>query len=175
MCLILKNNKDILVPQNERNEMLGLAHAENHRGPEGMLDQLRGKVWWPHMSVQAHKMVNKCEPCQRLARSNVQEKVEISHGKLFNTHPGQTIHVNYFELHNKNFLIIVDRLTGYLKCEMTTNKGTDAAISCIRNWGALNGFPYKCIADGGPAFRDDFETKLTKLNIKLAPSSFYHS
>ena len=44
MCLILKNNKDILVPQNERNEMLGLAHAENHRGPEGMLDQLRGKV-----------------------------------------------------------------------------------------------------------------------------------
>ena len=39
ICLILKNNKDILVPQNERNEMLGLAHAENHRRPEGMLDQ----------------------------------------------------------------------------------------------------------------------------------------
>ena len=77
MCLILKNNNEILVPHNERNKMLGLAHAENHRGPEGMLDQLRGKVWWPHMSVQAHKMVNKYEPCQRLARSNVQEKVEI--------------------------------------------------------------------------------------------------
>ena len=67
--------------------------------------------------------------------------VEISHEKLFNTHPGQTIHVDYFELINKNFLIIVDRLTGYVKCEMTTNKGTDAAISCIRNWGAVYGFP----------------------------------
>ena len=35
--------------------------------------------------------------------------------------------------------------------------------------------PYKCIADGAPAFRDDFEAKLTQLNIKLVPSSCYHS
>ena len=70
--------------------MLGLAHAENHKGPEGMLTQLRGKVFWPWMGKQAHKMVNRCEPCQRLARSNVQEDVEISHDKLFNTHPGET-------------------------------------------------------------------------------------
>ena len=74
-CLILRNNKEILVPENERNQMLGLAHAENHRGPEGMLNQLRGKVWWPCMSMQAHKMVNRCEPCQILARANVQEQV----------------------------------------------------------------------------------------------------
>ena len=127
------------------------------------------------MAGQAHKMVNKCEPCQRLAKSNIQEKVEIGHGKLFNTHPGQTINIDYFELQNKNYLIIVDRLTGYLKCEMTTNKGTDATIAWLRNWGVLYGFPYKCIADGGPFFRDDFENKLTKLNIKLVPSSSYHS
>lgn len=133
MCLILRDNKDILVPQNERNEMLGLAHAQNHRGPEGMLNQLRGKVWWPHMSKQAHKLVNKCEPCQRLSRSTIQEKVDVSHQKLFNTHQGQTIHVDFFELLNKNYLIIVDRLTGYIKCEVTSNKGTDAAINCPIN------------------------------------------
>ena len=57
-CLILRNNKEILVPENERNQMLGLAHAENHKGPEGMLNQLRGKVWWPWMAKQAHKMEN---------------------------------------------------------------------------------------------------------------------
>ena len=136
-CLILRNNKEILVPENERNQMLGLAHAENHRGHEGMLNQLRGKVWWPCMAKQAHKMVNRCEPCQRLARANIQEEVEISHEKLFNTHPGQTIHVDYFEINNKNFLIMVDRLTGYVKCEMTSNKGTDAAISGIKNWGFI--------------------------------------
>merc|ERR1712215_569805 len=66
-CLILRNNKDILVPNNEREEMLNLAHAHNHRGAEGMLDQLRGKVWWPNMAKQTHRLVNQCDPCQRLS------------------------------------------------------------------------------------------------------------
>ena len=35
--LILKNNKEILVLENERNEMLGLAHAKNHNGVEGIV------------------------------------------------------------------------------------------------------------------------------------------
>ena len=174
-CFILKNNNKILVPENERNEMLGLAHAENHKGPEGMVTQLRGKVFWPWMGKQVHKMVDRCEPCQRLARSNVQEDVEIRHNKLFNTHPGHTLHVDYFEINNRNFLIMVDRLTGFAKCEMTVNKGTDAAITAIKNWGDQYGFPYKIIADGGPAFREDFIKKLTNLNINHFPSSAYHS
>merc|ERR1711888_349519 len=67
--IILRDNNEILVPEKERNEILGLAHAANHKGPEGMLNQLRGKVFWPWMSQQAHKMVAKYEPCMRLARS----------------------------------------------------------------------------------------------------------
>ena len=96
-CLIIRNNKDILVPNNEREEMLNLAHAHNHRGAEGMLDQLRGKVWWPNMARQTHRLVNKCDPCQRLSRSVTQDKVEVSHENLFNTHPGHTIHCDFFE------------------------------------------------------------------------------
>ena len=69
--MILKNNKEILVPENERNEMFRLTHAENHKGPEGMLTQLRGKVFWPLTGKQVQKMVDRCEPYQRLARSNV--------------------------------------------------------------------------------------------------------
>ena len=54
--LILKDNKEILVPEKERIQMLGLAYAENHKGPEEMLHQLRGKVFWPWMSKQVEKM-----------------------------------------------------------------------------------------------------------------------
>ena len=162
------------MPENERNEMLGLAHAENHKGPEGMLNQWRGKVFWPWLAKQVDKMVDRCEPCQRLARSNIQEDVEIKHTKLFNTHPGHTLHVDYFELNNRDYLIMVDRLTGFAKCEMTVNKGTDAAIMAIKNWGDQYGYPYKIIADGGPAFREDFIEKLITLNINHVPSSAYH-
>ena len=38
--IILKDNNEILVPEKERQNLMGLAHAENHRGPQGILDQL---------------------------------------------------------------------------------------------------------------------------------------
>ena len=163
-----------MAPEKERDQMLGLAHAANHKGPEGMINQLRGKVFWPWMSQQVHKLVARCDPCMRLARSNIQEGVEIKHTKLFNTHPGHMVHVDYFELNHKDYIIMVDRLTGFARCEATVNKGTDAAILAIQNWGDQYGYPYKIIADKGPAFREDFIKKLLTLNINHVPSTAYH-
>ena len=100
--------------------------------------------------------------------------MEIKHTKLFNTHPGHTVHVDFFELNHKDYLIMVDRLTGFARCQATKNEGTDEAIAAIKNWGDLHGYPYKIIADGGPAFREDFTEKLLTLNIGHVPSSAYH-
>merc|ERR1711888_354338 len=85
-----------------------------------------------------------------------------------------TVHADFFELNHRDYIIIVDRLTGFARCEVTKNKGTDAAIGAIRNWGDLYGFPYKIVADNGPAFREDFVEKLLTLNIGHVPSSAYH-
>ena len=110
----------------------------------------------------------------RLAKSNIQEDVEVKHTSLFNIYPGHTLHTDYFELNNKDYLIMVDRLTGFSKCEMTSNKGTDEAIRAIKNWGDQYGYPYKIISDGGPAFREDFIKQLLTYNIEHKPSSAYH-
>merc|ERR1712002_781425 len=131
----------MLVPEKERQHTMGLAHVENHKGPQRMLDQLRGKVFRPYMTKQINHVVSICDPCQRLAKSNIQENVEVSHTPLFNTYPGHTIHVDHFQLNNKDCIIMVDRLTGFSRCEMTQNKGTDAAIMAIRNWGNQYGYP----------------------------------
>merc|ERR1712215_329539 len=121
------------------------------------------------------RLVNRCDPCQRLSCSVTQDKVEVSHENLFNTHPGHTLHCDFFENNGKDYLIIVDKLTGYIRCDVTTNKTTEAAIEYITKWGNLYGMPFKCIADGGPGFREEFKTQLTQLKIKMVPSSCYHS
>ena len=54
--IILKDNNEILVPKKERQHMMGLAHTENHKGPQGMLDQLRGKDFWLWMTKQIYHM-----------------------------------------------------------------------------------------------------------------------
>ena len=56
---------------------------------------------------------------------------------------------------------------------LVTNKGPDAAIMAISNWGKQYGYPYKVISDTGPAFRDDFIRQLLTFNIKHKPSSAY--
>ena len=84
------------------------------------------------------------------------------------------IHVDYFELNNRDFIIMVDRLTGFVMCEKTQNKGTEAAVLAIKNLGNRFGYPYKVISDTGPAFRDDFIKQLLTLDVKHKPASAYH-
>ena len=59
-----------------------------------------------------------------------------------------------------DYIVLVDRLTGYIRAEQTPNQGTDSAIQVIKNWSLLFGYPLKIISDGGGGFRDDFIQKL---------------
>ena len=172
--LILRDNHEILIPKKERANILNLAHAENHRGVEAMIRQLRGKIFWEGMNGEAKDFVRKCEPCQRNARGHRQDVTEISHTNMFNLAPNDTLHVDFCQYDGVNYIVLVDRLTGYIGAERTTNQTTDAAIQVIRNWSAIFGFPLKIISDRGGGFRDDFVHKLNELKVKHVPSSSYH-
>merc|ERR1711888_287594 len=89
--LILRDNVEILIPSKERKNMLNLAHATNHRGQEGMIQQMRGRIWWNGMNGDVKELIRTCETCQKNARSHRQDKIETSHKNMFNQHPGHTI------------------------------------------------------------------------------------
>ena len=67
---------------------------------------------------------------------------------------------------------MVDRLS--VMCEKTQNKGTEAAVLAVKNWGNKFGYPYKVISNTGLAFRADFIKQLLTLDVKHKPSSAYH-
>ena len=100
-----------------------------------MLQQMRGRIFWEGMNKEAKDLVNTCNPCQLNARSHKQDKTEISHKNMFNLHPNHTIHVDYCVYGGHDYIVLVDRVTGYIMAEQTANQGTDAAISVVRNWG----------------------------------------
>merc|ERR1712105_457411 len=171
--LILREN-EILVPSKERKNMLALAHATNHRGPDGMLQQMRGRVFWEGMNKDIQALFDTCEKCQVHGRSQKKDKTEVSHKSMFNLYPNHTIHTDYCVYGGQDYIVLVDRVTGYIMAEQTVNQGTDAAISVVRNWGLLFGNPMRVISDDGGAFRNDFIEKLRKLNIRHKHSSAYH-
>merc|ERR1711888_353185 len=121
------------------------------------------------MNKNIKALVDTCEKCQLHGRST-----EISHKSMFNLYQNHTIHGDFGVYGGQDYIVLVDRLTGYIMAEQTVNQGTDAAIAVIRNWGLLFKLPMRVILDDGPTFRNDFKEKLRKLNIRHKNSSAYH-
>ena len=97
--LILKDNCEILIPKKERDNILNIAHANTHLGYNGMIQQLRGKVWWVREKLRT------CDPCQRYAKSHKQDSVEVSHTNMFNIFPGHILHLDFTEYNNRDYIL----------------------------------------------------------------------
>ena len=93
---------------------------------------------------------------------------------MFNIFPGHTLHLDFAEYSSRDYILIVDRLTGYIAAEHTVNQGTEAAILAVKNWANKFGFPYKIISDSGGGFRKTFIEQLRLLGVKHTHSSAYH-
>ena len=74
------------------------------------------------MNKDAKEKLRTCDPCQRFARSHRQDTVEVSHTNMFNIFPGHTLHLDFAEYNGKDYILIVDRLTGYIGAEQTVNQ-----------------------------------------------------
>ena len=139
-----------------------------------MIQQMRGRIFWNGMDGDTKELIRTCEPCQINARSHRQDKPEISHKNMFNLHPNHTVHMDYCENGGKDYIVVVDRVTGYIRAEHTPNQGTHAAIKVIKNWSLLLGYPLCVISDSGGGFCKDFKKKLKILNVRHKYSSAYH-
>ena len=93
---------------------------------------------------------------------------------MFNQHPNHTVHVDFCEYGGRDYIVVVDRVTGYIRAEQTPNQGTDTAIKVIQNWSLLFGYPLLVISDSGGGFRKTFKEKFKNLNVRHKHSSAYH-
>ena len=56
---------------------------------------------------------------------------------MFNLYPNHTVHVDYCVYGGQDYIVVVDRVTGYIMAEQTPNQGTDAAIAVIKKLGLV--------------------------------------
>merc|ERR1712030_90622 len=85
-----------------------------------------------------------------ISMSRKQDATEVSHKSMFNLSPNHTLHADFCEYGGQDYMVLVDRLTGYIMAEKTPNKGTDSAIAVVKNWSLLFGSPMRIISDDGP-------------------------
>ena len=93
---------------------------------------------------------------------------------MFNISPNDILHIDFCQYEGAHYMVLVDRLTGYIGAEKTKDETTDEAIRVVKNWATTFGYPLKIISDRGGSYRDDFVDKLKQLRVKHKPSSSYH-
>ena len=83
--------------------------------------------------------------------------------------------VNFGVHGGRNYLIMVDRASGYVFCKETKQQTTADTIKVLDGWFYAHGKPRTLRADDGPLFRKGFCEYLEKKGIQRQTSAAYNS
>ena len=168
---LLFYNERIIVPQNYRKSLLKLLH-ESHCGITRTLKLARQHYYWPSLTSDITNMINSCLPCQRVRPSQSNEYEPNTTSATF---PMEHLSMDLFTTGGKDYLIIIDRFSGYPFVEkFGTTTATSAVIKRMETIFHLFGYPLVIRSDNGPQFRTEFKEYCAEHNIIHDTSSPFY-
>ena len=162
----------IIVPQAARRPLLEKLHY-SHPGILRTLQLARQFYYWPGMSNDITSVVAKCEACQLTRPSKPHTEPPRSYPTaLF---PMHYVSLDLFACAGKEYLVMVDRFSGYTWVHPLSRETTAAIIRPLEAWFYQYGFPENILSDNGPCFRSEFKLWCKSFHIIPENSSPYHS
>ena len=167
----LYHNHLPIIPSILRKQILEELH-QGHPGASRMQALAREQCFWPNINHQITLFVQRCDTCQRNAKSPRKEDL---HAWPEPQGPWQRIHIDFAEKDGDNFLVIVDAYSNWLeiiKMRVTTaEKTTEALRDVFSRWGPCR----TIVSDNGPQFTSHtFKSFLHSLGINHITSAPYH-
>ena len=86
----------------------------------------------------------------------------------------EQVSIDLFHLGKKNFMVTVDRFSGYLWVDLLRELSTKAVTDALGRITRIFGIPLFCRTDGGPQFRGPFDRYCEAQGITHETSSPYH-
>ena len=137
----------IIIPQNLRKQVLSALHAA-HQGVGMMVARAADSVFWPNITTDISSVRETCTHCNRIAKSNpMQPPSDPPHPD----YPFQHIACDYFQYINKDYVVIVDRYSGW-PMVFKSEGGANGLIKHLRETFVTFGIPEEITSDGGPQF-----------------------
>ena len=154
-----------------RMDTLKNLHAA-HQGTTQMRARAQMDIWWPNMNMDIDKIRSKCKSCDEYAPSQAMLPPVPPRQPDY---PLQLISTDLFDYLGNNYLIIVDRYSGWpVICRV--NKATSSElISLFRQYFVTYGAPEEIVSDGGRQFEsDEFCQFLTTWKVRHHLTSAYN-
>ena len=162
----------IVVPEALRKHMLTHLHA-CHSGTKGMMQRALSDVYWPDYATDIIRHRENCVSCNINAPSN--PKLPPTQDPEPPLYPFHTICMDFFSIHNKNYLAIADKYSGWLSILQLEKDNSRNVIKALREYFATFGVCEVACSDGAPVFVSKEMQDFYQLwGIKARISSAYH-
>ena len=163
----------LVVPRKLRTEVLQRLHA-SHLGIEKTRRRARQSVYWPGIDNDITNVVNSCAKCQQLLPS-LQKEPMITEKEP--SRPFQSVSADYFSYAGKEYLVYVDRLSGWPMVKMYNKEATAVMlVTTLRKYFAATGVPEMFRSDNGPQLKAKYlRDFLAKWGVRISTSSPYYS
>ena len=163
----------IVIPPSLRDQVLETLHAA-HQGVTSMNARAKASVFWPGITIQIQELRNNCQACHRIAPSNPKPPPTPSPDPVY---PFQMICADYFCYGGHNYLVIVDRYSGWpYVCQLTG--ASPALVKKLREFFVTYGIAEELASDGGPEFTAAFTQQFLRdwgVAHRLSSVAYPHS
>ena len=163
-----------VIPQSLRGQALEILHSA-HQGVSSMVSRATEAAFWPKMQQDITQTRQDCTSCDKNTPS---QPAAPPHPLPTPAYPFEQIAADYFSYAGKNFLIVVDRYSGWLSIYPAGSDGASSLIKQLKCHFLTFGISCELSSDGGPQFTAASTQKFLKdwkVKFRLSSSYFPHS
>ena len=136
-----------VIPPCLRDRVLQSLHSA-HQGVSQMCARAEGSFFWPGMTPAITELRARCSACNRMAPSQPDAPPTPP---LLPAYPFQCIAADYSSYRGLNYLVVVDRYSGWPIVEQAAN-GASGLIAALHRILVTSGICEELSSDGGPEF-----------------------
>ena len=163
----------LVIPKKLRHEVLQNLHSA-HQGTKGMKDRASNCIYWPGINSSIEQVRQNCKFCDSIAPSQARQPLKPLPPA---TYPFEYVCADAFTLHGHEYLVVVDKFSGWLiifhfRNSLLSKHIVESLQRVFRTYGT----PTKLYSDGGLVFTSS-ETQefLQRWGVKHVISSARYS
>ena len=166
------DNHRIVIPRNKVKCILSELH-KSHCGFQKTYTLAKQLYYWPNMRSDIANLCNKCTTCAVLRPSQPTTPMSENKPSQADGAPMRHVATDLFHHNDKNYLVAVDRYSGYLCADILRSTTTSAVTTLLSKWFNTLGWPESIRSDGGPQFLTEFDAFCSEHGIKHELSPAY--
>lgn len=162
----------VVIPTLYRNTMLRELHS-GHFGIVKSKGLARSRFWWPSIDKEIEQWVGSCEACMSVRAAPPRAAPAPWPPE---TAPWSRLHIDYFSIANKTFLVVIDAYSKWLECVLMNGGTSTRDLICkLKEIFATHGIPITIVSDNDVKINSLEFNQFCALNgIRYVTSPIYH-